>query len=467
MTATTHQGGTFAKRVTAVFSTKLFAFSMSFATSIVVSRILGTDGKGQYVAVIAVPALLGGIGVFGLPNAINYFSARGISVRGLLRAGLLFTTILSAVLMTVLWVLLPWLHGSILSGAPVDTLRIGLITVPAALLSTFGSAVLYGRQQIRTYSTILVAQAFTTFTLAVLFVGVFRWGVLGAVAASIIVTWLLAIAVVVAVARLSGRTSEGGPVSYRALMRYGSRIYPSSITGYFNYRVDVFIIQALMVGQSGQLGLYSMAVTMAELLFYVPDSVTMIFLPRVSGSTPAEADALMPRVARLTVLITCLCAVALIPAAYVGIHLVLPTFAPCLPAFLVLLPGVVSIALAKVMTSYIAGRGRPGPVSAGATVALFINVVANLILIPQFGIVGAAMASLISYSALAVMMVVVACRLSNLSPLTIVVPGKAEVRLLWSAAGRAVASLRARLAGRGRGAAANGAAGGIDSGTPS
>jgi O-antigen/teichoic acid export membrane protein len=250
-------------------------------------------------------------------------------------------------------------------------------------------------------------------------------------------------------------------------MRYGSRIYPSSITGYFNYRVDVFIIQALMVGQSGQLGLYSMAVTMAELLFYVPDSVTMIFLPRVSGSTPAEADALMPRVARLTVLITCLCAVALIPAAYVGIHLVLPTFAPCLPAFLVLLPGVVSIALAKVMTSYIAGRGRPGPVSAGATVALFINVVANLILIPQFGIVGAAMASLISYSALAVMMVVVACRLSNLSPLTIVVPGKAEVRLLWSAAGRAVASLRARLAGRGRGAAANGAAGGIDSGTPS
>lgn len=466
MTATTHQAGTFARRVTAVFSTKLFAFSMSFATSIVVSRILGIDGKGQYVAVIAVPGLLGGIGVFGLPNAINYFSARGISARGLLRAGLLFTTILSAVLMTVLWVALPWLHGSILSGAPVDTLRIGLITVPAALLSTFGSAVLYGRQQIRTYSTILVAQAFTTFTLAVLFVGVFRWGVLGAVAASIIVTWLLALAVVVAVARLSGRT-EGGPVSYRALMKYGSRIYPSSITGYFNYRIDVFIIQALMVGQSGQLGLYSIAVTMAELLFYVPDSVTMIFLPRVSGSTSVEADALLPRVARLTVLITCLCAVALIPAAYVGIHLVLPGFVDCLPAFLVLLPGVISIALSKVMSSYIAGRGRPGPVSAGATVALFTNVVANLILIPRFGIVGAAMASLISYSALALMMLIVASRLAHLSPLALVVPGKAEVRLLWSAAGRAVSSLRARLAKRGGGTAANGTTGEIDSGRPS
>ena len=120
-----------------------------------------------------------------------------------------------------------------------------------------------------------------------------------------------------------------------------------------------------------------------------------------------------------------------------------------------------------IVQSYIAGRGRPGPVSAGATVALLTNVVANLILIPQFGIVGAAMASLISYSALALMMVVVACRLSHLSPLTIVVPRKGEVRLLWSAAGRAVSSVRARLAGRRRGAAANGATGRTDGGTPS
>jgi O-antigen/teichoic acid export membrane protein len=354
-----------------------------------------------------------------------------------------------------------------MSGAPEDKLRVGLVIVPAGLLSTFGSAVLYGRQQIRTYSTILVAQACTTFVLSCLFVAGFGWGVLGALTASVIVTWLLAIAVVVAVARLSGRATEGTPVSYRSLMKYGSRIYPSSITGYFNYRIDVFIIQALMVGQSGQLGLYSIAVTMAELLFYVPDSVTMIFLARVSGSTPAEADAMLPRVARLTVFITCLGALAIIPVAFVGIHLILPRFAPCLPAFLVLLPGVVSIALAKVLTSYIAGRGRPGLVSICGGVALATNIVANLVLIPRLGIVGAATASLISYSALAGMLLFMACRLSRLSPLAIVVPGMAEVRFLWAAAAGAIAALRTRWQNRGRGARPGEASGEPDSGQPS
>ena len=467
MTAAPQPSGTFARRVTAVFSTKIFAFVVSFATSIVLSRMLGTTLKGEYVAVIAVPGLLGAIGVFGLPNAINYFAARGMSIRGLFWAGILFTAILSAILVGALWIALPQLHKSIFSGAPEDLMRLGLITVPAALLSTFGSAVLYGRQQIRSYSMILIAQAAMTFSLVVVLVGILRWGVVGAVVASISATWLLAIVTEIVVARLIPNGPAGSPVSYRSLISYGGRLYPSSITGYFNYRIDVFIIQAVMVGQSSQLGLYSMAVTMAELLFKVPDSVTMIFLPRVSGATPAQADALLPRVARLNMLITCICAVGLIPSGYIGIHLVLPAFAPCLPSFYILLPAVIAISLAKVLTSYIAGRGHPGPVSAGATVAVASNVVANFLLIPHFGIEGAAAASLISYTLLAAMMLVVACRLSHLSPVTIVVPGPAEFRILWSTGRRAISALRNRPAGRGGGSRPGEATGEIGGGEPS
>lgn len=470
MSTATGQSNTFAKRVTAVFSTKVFVFGVSFVTSIILARILGPTGKGQYVAVLAVPGLLGGIAVFGLPSAINYFSARGMSIRGLFWAGLVFTTLISAVLVTLLWIALPVLHESIFSAAPEDLLRLGLVTVPAALLSTFGSAVLYGRQRIKIYTTILIAQAVATFALTVLLVAVFRWGVTGAVISSVIVTWLLAIVTEIAVAQLFWGGSKGreeSPLSYRSLVSYGSRLYPASITNYFNYRIDTFIIQALMVAPGGPLGLYNMAVTMAELLFYVPDSVTLIFLPRVSGATPDEADAFLPRVARLNMLLTCLGAVGLIPVAYIGIHLVLPKFEPCLPAFYVLLPGVISISLSKVLISYLAGRGRPGPVSVGATVAVVANVVANLILIPRFGIAGASAASLISYTVLALLMLVVSCRLSHLSPLAIVVPGKGEVRILWSAAGRSIAHLRARIDERRRGARPGGAAGEIGGGSPS
>jgi O-antigen/teichoic acid export membrane protein len=114
----------------------------------------------------------------------------------------------------------------------------------------------------------------------------------------------------------------------------------------------------------------------------------------------------------------------------VGIHLVLPGFVDCLPAFLVLLPGAVSMSLAKVMGSYLAGRGRPGLIAIGTTVVLILNVVLNLIFIPMFGIVGASLSSLISYTAQAAIAVALASRLSGQSALSLFVPGVGEVRLL-------------------------------------
>jgi O-antigen/teichoic acid export membrane protein len=261
------------------------------------------------------------------------------------------------------------------------------------------------------------------------------------------VSCLGALAVLAAVRHVAVRNPDGDPVPMRALVSYGARAYPAGITGYFNYRADTFIIQALMVAAQAPraLGLYSMAVTMAELIFYIPDAVTTIFLPTVAGSTAEAADAKLGRVSRLTVLATVSCSIALIPAAWAGVHLVLPKYDDCLPAFLVLLPGVVSLSLGKVMTSYIAGRGRPGPISVAAAITLVLNLAANVILIPQYGIVGASLASLISYTAMAALMVPVACRISGLSPAALVVPRKEEFLALRSIARLMVRRVSSRI----------------------
>jgi O-antigen/teichoic acid export membrane protein len=450
MTAAAAQGRPFARRVASVFSAKIVTFGFGFVTTLVVSRLLGPDGKGAYVGVTALTALVGTIGVLGLPNAINYFTAKNVSVRGLMLTGLMFVVVISAAVVAVLWVTLPWLEQSIFS-APIEKLgqgtgdqmlRLILITVPAGMLATFVGTILYGRHEVRIYTTIMVGQAVVTLVVLVLAVGVLRLGVQGAVGSSVIVSCLGAAAVLIAVRQVATRNPGGEPVSIRSILSYGARVYPASITGYFNYRADTLLLQALLASSAAPLGLYSMSVTMAELIFYVPDAVTTIFLPTIAGSTADSADAKLGPVSRMTFLVTVSCAIALIPVAWLGIHLVLPRFIDCLPAFLVLLPGVVSLSLAKVLTSYISGRGKPGPVSVGSGIALFLNLGANVILIPQFGIVGAAAASLLSYTALAVMMVFVACRISGLSPFAIVVPRKGEFLMLTSMALLAIARVK-------------------------
>ena len=447
------EGRPFARRVASVFSAKIVTFGIGFVTTLVVSRLLGPDGKGAYVGVTALPALVGTVGVLGLPNAINYFTAKNVSVRGLMLTSLMFVAVISVVVVAILWVTLPWLEKSIFS-APIEKLgqdsgdqmlRLILITVPAGMLATFVGTILYGRHEVRLYTTIMVGQAIVTLIALVLTVGVLRLGVPGAVGSSVIVSVLSAVATFVAVRRVAIRNPGGGPVQMRSILSYGARVYPASISGYFNYRADTLLIQALLVSSAGPLGLYSMAVTMAELIFYIPDAVTTIFMPTIAGSTADSADAKLGRVSRMTFLVTASCALALIPVAWLGIHLVLPRFIDCLPAFLVLLPGVVSLSLAKVMTSYISGRGKPGPVSVGSAITLFLNLAANVILIPTYGIVGAAAASLLSYTALAVMMIAVACRMSGLSPIALIVPRKGEFATLWNVARRAVASVRRRV----------------------
>jgi O-antigen/teichoic acid export membrane protein len=102
----------------------------------------------------------------------------------------------------------------------------------------------------------------------------------------------------------------------------------------------------------------------------------------------------------------------------------------CLPAFLVLLPGAVSFSVGKVMISYLAGRGHPGLISIGTIASLVLNVALNIVLIPLFGIVGAALASLVSYTFQAVVALTFASRLSGLSPFRLFVPGREEVVLL-------------------------------------
>jgi O-antigen/teichoic acid export membrane protein len=65
---------------------------------------------------------------------------------------------------------------------------------------------------------------------------------------------------------------------------------------------------------------------------------------------------------------------------------------------LFLMPGVVAIGPAFVLASYIAGIGRPQINLFIALIGLFFTATLDLWLIPQFNIVGAALASTVSYS---------------------------------------------------------------------
>jgi len=248
--------------------------------------------------------------------------------------------------------------------------------------------------------------------------------------------------------RASSRVPEPAPVSYRELFRYGLPIYPGTFTSFFSNRVDVYLLAFLVAEPSAPLGYYSMAVTLAQLVFFFPSAVSSLFFPHVAGSAREEVDRQVPMVARVTLLLTTGMALALVPGAVVLIRLLLPAFEPSLPALFVLLPGVVALSHSKVLTSYLAGLGKTVWTSSVNVGALVLNVVVNLILIPRFGILGAAAASLISYSATAITISLLAARLAHRPVADFWVPRWGDVRFAATTAvgmGRRVLQRRASL----------------------
>jgi O-antigen/teichoic acid export membrane protein len=184
------------------------------------------------------------------------------------------------------------------------------------------------------------------------------------------------------------------------------------------------------MGDAAAIGLYTFAVSLAELAFMVPDSVSTVFYPRVAGMERRDADALAPQVSRFTILVTILAIVALIPAGWIAANYIVPAYVASMAPFLVILPGIAALSISKVLASYITGLGMPLAVARASGANLVINVAANIALIPAFGIVGAALASLVSYVAHAAMLVMIAARLGRRRPIEYVLPTSAEVRRL-------------------------------------
>lgn len=421
------RGDTFSGRVMVLFGTQVVGAAVGIINGILLARFLGPAGKGDYYILVLVPATAVVLLQLGLPQAFGFFAARGKTV-GIVAKAFVLTTALSLAALVAVVALLPLLRDAFLHGIGPDQILFAFLAFPLALNATFTTGIAMGRQAVRWYAGINMVCPIAWTVLIVVILGGLGPSVNGAIAAYLIVSSIQTAGFAIAAMRVAAVNTEGAPVSYRELFGYGLPFYPGSLAGFFSYRADAYLIAFLVTDASEQLGYYSMAVGLAEMVFFFPRAVSILFFPHVAGAPREESDRQVALVSRVTILVTGAFAVLLIPAAAMMIQLILPAFAPSLLPLVVLLPGVVALSVANVVSGYLTGIGRPGITSSISVISLVVNIVANLILIPSFGIVGAAVASLVSYSLSSLLLTAVAGRESGASVARFWIPRISDVR---------------------------------------
>lgn len=415
-------------RVAGVFATKATVFALGLATTYLLARVLGPEGRGAYYLALLLPITLFTFGQLGIPSALVYLAGRGTSMDGLRTTAGVIAVLLSIACVVPALFARDLLRSTVVRGTTEISVTFAIATVPFLFVSAFAIAILLGRQALRTSNLLSLGQAIASVVLLFIVVGLAGWGVDGAVAIFFVVSVGGSIAATVAVMRLASfqrRSLEPlGP-----LLQYSLRVYPGSLASFFSYRADVFLL-SLMLGSPSAIGLYALAVSLAELLFYIADSVSTAFFPQVSAAERIDADRQVPVVSRTTLLVTATAAIGLIPFAVIGIGAALPEFGESLLPFVVLLPGIISLSVSKVLSGYVSGIGHPAGVGKVAVASLIVNVIANIALIPPLGIVGAALSSTVSYTVNACLMVVLTSRLAKVPPQVLIVPTPADVRRL-------------------------------------
>jgi O-antigen/teichoic acid export membrane protein len=393
--------------------TKLAMIVLRLLRNVLLARILGPSERGLFALLSTLPDLISAATSGGLNSAVGYQAAKQRDMGLLLTQVLVYGCLLAGVLtlacvflvrefgadleVTVQLGLLAWL---LLLAVPMTVLKSGLLTLHNA------------SGGVGAFNALRLTESLAPL---LLFLGLF-WMWRDEALEAALISWLCGIALVLALGLwwlrrqhpLALRWDRGGQ---RELLSYSAKSHPDLLFQQLILRSDYLFIGALL--GSTALGHYAMASAAAELLLIVPEAVTTPLMKRL-----LQQDAGMERITPLALRLTATVMLgACLGMALIGHWLIVTLFgadyAPAYPALLALLPGLLGLCYASILRLDLLGKNRPGTVSLMMGAGAALNLVLNILLIPAWGIVGAAAASSIAYLAVTVAMLVLYCRLSG------------------------------------------------------
>jgi O-antigen/teichoic acid export membrane protein len=183
----------------------------------------------------------------------------------------------------------------------------------------------------------------------------------------------------------------------KSMVRLGIVFALSIFVMQLNYRVDIILLKKFSTLE--QVGLYSLAVQIAEQLWHVPYAIETIVLTRSAAATDEQAsNRTVASIMRVSFLISIffggivyLVVPSLIPLIFGG------EFSKSVPMIRGILPGVLLLVVYRILNSRLAGMGKPQVAIYSFIPSLIINLLLNLIWIPRYGGMGAVWATNVSY----------------------------------------------------------------------
>jgi len=403
-------------------------------------RTVGEAGFGTYAFVMAIFLFMRKIFNFGLFEATKTFATRE---SGRERDEVVTTSL--ALHLGMLVVGLPLVY--VASGLVVQTevVRTSLVFVLGALVGEqlyfFGRSVLHAHKRESTVEPLIPLRSVVLATVGLLLAdsGMGVPGVFAGFATGFLLTGLASTALALRVGDLSLPSVASFRRYAPSLLTFGA---PSMVLVLLNaglYKTDILLVQLLTT--STQTGFYRGAIQIAEFIWVVSLAMEMVMIQSTADLWTDDATEritdLLSGMLRYVVLFTVLLLVGVFVLGDTFVTLYFgSSFAASVLPLRVLLPGVLGFGIARVIWPVMQAGGHLRSIVAATGTAVALNVGLNLLLIPRVGIVGAAVATSVSYGLMALFHGGVARRIGvdpfrDLRLGRILIVGLGTAALLW------------------------------------
>jgi O-antigen/teichoic acid export membrane protein len=381
---------------------------------ILVARILGPASKGIMATAIVIPILVLNFTDLGLGPTITYMMGKKVYSDQALISTMTLLIFLTS-LLGITGAILAYLFTGFQERYGWTIILICITIIPARMVMILNTGVLMAKNRITKLAMVNIIPNLIYFAgvLALLIFGILRVEfVLLSQVISVIMTAAYALTLVrkygnlipIYISELFWNMLKKGVVYALATFVIG-----------LNYSLDIVILENLT--NSTEVGVYSVGVSVASLLLWLPSVINTVNFSHSASSVDslayAKKTAIILRVALwvalLPIFLLAILSPYVIPLVYGKDYsmsgIVVQT----------ILPGIWAMLIFKILYGDLAGRGRPEAALWVFSFAAVINIALNIWWDPLFGAIGSAWASTVSYTFGGIIFGIVYARLSNLT----------------------------------------------------
>lgn len=391
-----------------MMASKVVFISVGFVTGVIITRWLGPEGRGIYAALLVYPNLLVTLAELGIRQATAfYIGQKRWEDQAIISASLFIILLSGLAFMLVSAGIFFWIQSGQFTWFMVV---IAVSLIPIKLLITYSRAVLLGKESFGLYNRLFMATPAFVLLATLLLVCWLNLGITGALSAMWTGYFMAAIYGLYVVSRYAKLRPRPIPDISKGLMKLGAIYALSLFVAELNYSIDIVLMERLSTLE--ELGKYSLAVSVTEKLWGLPGVLGMVIFSRSANATDLHAlTRMVARTVRLNTIVIFLAGAGLFLLADFLIPFIYGReFAASATMIRFLLPGIIMLAVLKILRLDLSGRGLPMVGLLVGIPPVIMNVLLNIWLIPRFGGNGAAVASSISYSAATLLFVVIYAR---------------------------------------------------------